>query len=149
MNLTKKLLLCICGALFLSMIILTSTIKPYAPLIQFTFSHNQFFSIFNQWTETSKSIFINHFYLDYVFLCCYGYIGFLSFLKTDSRKYIIPTAALCDFTENTLHIFFIKNQNFQNEYLFFISGSVSTIKWFLLLLGIVFIFKTTKTRLTK
>ena len=129
------------------MAIYTSSLKPSIPSIQLTFSESAFNSVLKEWNPAQVKIFKRHFLIDYPFLICYGLLGYLISSRTGlfakfatlTRKVLsfsLPTAAVADAAENSLHLAFIYGAGPFNESLYFAAGTVATTKWLLIVVFI-------------
>ncbi len=129
--------------LFAAIAVHSSPLTPSIPKIQLTFTPAAFNAILTEWTPAGVDRFKAHFLLDYPFLVTYGAWGFLVATKTGLLAkvrpvtrtllaFMLPAAALTDATENTLHLFFLFNNESIHPALYFVAGSVASVKWLLI-----------------
>ena len=119
--------------------------------LQLTLSSRTFIEILNQWGDPSITTYINHFYLDYFHAVIYALFlsSAIAFLISRTGKratlfnlglFVSPwIAALCDMTENTIHLYLIRNPQAIESGLVIISGIGTWIKWSLAAISIVVI----------
>jgi hypothetical protein len=139
---------------FLSQIIIGSIIHPLgvkdALTLQTTFSSDVFKSIASSWIASGQiGIYYKHFYFDNFHPIWYSI--FLSLLIARAFKinkissqfnFIILTpfiAAICDFIENMMHLYFLDDLNRATPLLVALSGLATNTKWFLALSGVAIV----------
>ena len=135
----------ICLALFAFMIAYTAALRPIATSVQFVFSADAFHQIIHAWREQDLlNVFINHFYVDYVFLLMYAVIGYQ--VTRTYAKWLLPAAALFDALENSMQLYLINDNTQAISLLYALSGCFSAAKWLLIVLFVV-IFVRQRSRL--
>ena len=126
--------------LFVAMVIHAAPLKPSIPTIHFSFSEATFNSVLSQWQPTGVARFKWHFTIDFPFLVSYGFFGYLlckhtsltlglSPLVKSLLTWALPFAAVMDAVENLLHLTFIYAGKGIPAALYFVAGTVATIKW--------------------
>tara|TARA_R110001583_G_scaffold100991_1_gene247303 strand:+ start:2517 stop:3032 length:516 start_codon:yes stop_codon:yes gene_type:complete len=129
--------------LFAAMAIYTSPLEPSIPEIQLTFTASAFNAILAEWKPAGVHLFKVHFLIDYPFLVSYGALGYLISIKTrlftgvaplvrTLHAISLPVAAVADATENALHLFFLFKAGPVAQSLYFVAGTVVSIKWLLI-----------------
>lgn len=146
-----NILIIIFGMLyFASQIKIASIVHPLGIdmwRIQTTLSSDTFKSIASGWIASGQvNIYYRHFYFDNFHPIWYGI--FLSLLiartfkinKVNSKfNFIILTpfvAAICDFFENMMHLYFLADLNRATPTLVALSGLATNTKWILAFLGV-------------
>ena len=130
--------------LFAAMAVYTSSLDPSIPAIQLTFTERGFNTILNGWNPSQVEIFKRHFLIDYPFLVCYGWLGYLiatrtslfaRFSKPTSQllAMCLPVAAVADALENAFHLLFVFGAGLFDPALYFAAGVIASAKWLLLL----------------
>ena len=118
--------------------------------LQTTFSSNTFKEIASQWIASGEiETYLRHFRFDNFHPIWYSI--FLSLLIARAFKvhhvnpkyhWILLTpfvAALCDFFENAMHLYFLADLNRATPELVAMSGTATNIKWFLAFVGVMIV----------
>ncbi len=119
--------------------------------LQLSFKKTVGIQIIASWGTSGEKNFLRWIFTDYIYAFTYSLffaslISFLIFKKENinNSKYRIPVysaffAGACDWFENTIEIFFIKDPYGFSSNLFFIHSIVSVIKWLVILTIITYI----------
>ena len=129
--------------LFAAMAALTSPLQPSVPELQLTFTAAGFQEVIKHWSSDDLVRFRNHFLIDYPFLICYGWLGYLvatrsavfAGLSAKAQRnlaWVLPVAALADALENLLHLVFISRTEAFPAFLYFLAGLTASGKWLLI-----------------
>lgn len=120
-------------------------------LLQLAFDKEAGVNILNSWGDSGVSNFNRYIFTDYLYAVSYSifFASLLSMLIFSAKKeksikytwvvYLAFFAALCDWFENTVELFFIKNMMEFPSTLFFMHSTVSALKWMALPVVIVYI----------
>ncbi len=119
--------------------------------LQLSFDKTVGISIIDNWGNSGVEYFKRWIFTDYIYALTYSFFfaSFLSFLivrkinKIDSKHktpvYLAFFSGLCDWFENTIEIFFIKDPYGFSTNLFFIHSIVSVVKWLVIIIIITYI----------
>jgi len=120
-------------------------------LLQLAFDKEAGVNILNSWGDSGVSNFNRYIFTDYLYAVSYSifFASLLSMLIFSAKKeksikytwivYLAFFAGLCDWFENTVELFFIKNMMEFPSTLFFMHSTVSALKWMALPVVIVYI----------
>lgn len=127
-------------ALFIAMQRRLGKLQPNIVWVQLTFSEARFRAVIERWGPEGRERFRSHFPLDYCFLLCYGWLGFLlgqalrSAAIGQALCWVLPLAAACDALENLLHQRFLAAApGSLPRQAFVLAGLASSAKWLLIL----------------
>jgi hypothetical protein len=137
----------VCLVLFAGITWYLRTLKPSIFALQFSFSRRAFLAVLVAWQTEGVARFRKHFVADYLYLVCYGLLGYglatqtvwlaqaplwpaLQFLL----PWLMPMAAVLDVAENGLHRHLTRGQHALRAppAVFVVTGGVSTLKWLLI-----------------
>ena len=119
--------------------------------LQLSFDKTVGIKIINNWGTSGIEFYQRWIFTDYIYAFTYSFFfaSFLSFLilkrrNINDKKYKIPVflaffSGACDWFENTIEIFFIKDPYGFSSNLFFIHSIVSVVKWLAILAIITYI----------
>lgn len=119
-------------------------LKPSVLSLQLAFSARTFGEIVHNWTPEQLQIYRDHFACDFGLLIAYSCFGYMLAARTKLfigvnpglvriAKWSLPFAAVCDGSENFLHLWLTAAPRFGVPSLYVISASLSSIKWILLI----------------
>jgi len=130
--------------LLVGLTIYLSPLNPGFLELQFAFTPRAFGTVVHQWSAEDLQRYRSHFPADFVLLLAYGAFGVLLVRTTGVFKvashrlrrlasWALPVAAICDAGENSLHLWLTEVPRFGVGFLYLVSGSLSVLKWLLLI----------------
>ena len=131
-------------ALLLGLGVFLAPLQPNIVALQLSFSPSAFGAIVHAWGDTSLARYRAHLPWDYLLLLNYGLFGWLLGARTAvfapypmrARRvaaWLMPLASAFDAMENALHGWLTEAPRFGLELVYAASGTVSLLKWLLLM----------------
>ncbi|MFZ4481335.1 MAG: hypothetical protein ACOYNZ_15740 [Rhodoferax sp.] len=119
-----------------------ASLTPNIVCLQLSFTPEAFRQILAAWKQTGVDAYRCHFPLDFVFLICYGSIGYLLaadrsvFSRFQGRfsaqlRWLLPFAAVFDACENIAHLLMLRADAAITPMAVALSGTFSLLKWLL------------------
>lgn len=137
----------LCVVLFLGITLYLRPLKPSIFALQLAFSRRAFLAVLVAWESSGVARFRKHFVADYVFLVCYGLLGYGVATQTNWLSqaplwpvlllvlpWLLPLAAMLDVAENGIHRYLTRGQHAMRapSGLFALTGGVCVLKWLLI-----------------
>lgn len=137
----------LCVALFAGITWYLRPLKPTIFALQFAYTRRAFMAVLVAWEPQGVARFRKHFVADYLYLVCYGLLGFGVATQTAWLSqaplwwpllcvlpWLLPVAAVLDVVENGLHRYLSRGQHALRapSAMFVLSGGASTLKWLLI-----------------
>lgn len=149
-----------CGALALALLLgLAVYLRPLQPgvlALQLAFTPQAFGEVVHAWPAAHLARYRQHLWIDFALLAAYASFGWLLASRTRlfamlgpawrrPARSALPLAALCDATENTLHLWLTEQPRFGLDPVYALSAGAALTKW-LLLIGFAILVVVALTR---
>lgn len=147
----------LCLAMLLGFAVFLAPLKPGVVVLQLSFGSAAFTHVLQDWGPSGVELFRLHLRVDYVFMLCYGALGYLLATETEllasrsaqARRVVallLPVAAAFDVVENLLHGKLIDLEASHPESMYRLAGAMASAKWALIALFVVLMVRAALRR---